>query len=93
MTYDQARKDHEYIWSTYGEAYDISGGYIDQDDLRRLLHNPTKKTATECYANQIRYWFEVGSQDDHEIGTNHLEEARNDTRACEIANRHQAYGW
>ena len=88
--YEQARADHEYLWTAYGEAYDISGGYVDQDDLRMLLRNPTRQTATKCYVNQICYWFEVGTQDDHEpeIGTTHREDARYDPMAREIAERY-----
>ena len=49
ITYQQAREDHEYLWGTYGPAYDITGAYVDQDDLKRLLESPMKKTALACY--------------------------------------------
>lgn len=59
ITYEQARKDHEYLWGI-GEAYDMTGGYVDSDDLAKLLRKPSKVTARECYCRQIDYWFEVG---------------------------------
>ena len=60
ITYEQARKDHEYLWKTYGSDEDMTGAYVDSDDLERLLKNPAKTTARQCYADQIRYWFEAG---------------------------------
>lgn len=53
--YNQARADHEYLWDTYAPASDMTGAYVDQDDLEKLLKNPTKKTAVECYEAQIEY--------------------------------------
>ena len=59
MAYGQSRKDHEYLWG-YAPAEDMTGGYVDQDDLEKLLQAPNKKTATKCYDDQIDYWFQVG---------------------------------
>lgn len=59
MTYEQARADHEYLWSI-NAADDMTGAYVDQDDLAKLLKSPTKKTARECFERQIEYWFDVG---------------------------------
>jgi len=59
ITYDQARKDHEYLWE-YGAAQDMSGAYVDQEDLERLLKSPTKGTARDCYEKQILFWFQIG---------------------------------
>jgi len=59
VTYEQARADHEYLWSI-APADDMTGGYVDQEDLARLLKSPTKTTAAACYASQIAYWFQVG---------------------------------
>ncbi|MBS3648776.1 hypothetical protein KEU06_09180 [Pseudaminobacter sp. 19-2017] len=58
-TYEQARTDHEYLWA-YGPANDMTGGYVDQTDLAKLLKKPTKTTARNCYIDQIEYWFQVG---------------------------------
>ena len=35
MTYEQAFKDHEYLWKI-GPGYDMTGGYVDQEDLSRF---------------------------------------------------------
>jgi len=81
ISYDQARADHEYLWRTYAPASDMTGGYVDQDDLQRLLESPTKKTATGCYVNQISHWFAVGP----EGGETRW---RQDPRVLDIAIRH-----
>lgn len=83
ITYDQARGDHEYLWGTYGPANDMTGGYVDQDDLNRLLKNPTKNTARKCYVDQICYFFSRGCE-----SANGGKPFSNDQRAYEIAKRH-----
>ena len=83
MTYDQSRKDHEYLWH-YAPAYDMTGGYVDQDDLEKLLESPTKKTAMNCYNNQIVYWFEAGPDDSFGIEA----KWKTDPKVREIAERH-----
>jgi hypothetical protein len=60
ITYKQAREDHEYLWGAYGPAYDMTGAYVDQEDLALLLRKPSKITARDCYCRQIDYWFRVG---------------------------------
>lgn len=66
-TYEQAYRDHCYLWQTYGSADDMTGGYVDQEDLARLLKSPTKATAKSCLIDQMRHWFSVGP--DGEKGT------------------------
>lgn len=60
VTYEQAYADHSYLWETYGAADDMTGGYVDQEDLTRLLKSPTKATARDCLVSQITYWFQTG---------------------------------
>ncbi len=67
ITYEQAYKDHSYLWVTIGAAFDMTGGYVDQDDLNKLLYSPTKKTAKECLCGQIAYWFDVGIDEYRQI--------------------------
>lgn len=59
MTYEQAFKDWETLWSI-GPAEDMTGAYVDQEDLDRLLRSPNKRTAAHCLERQIDYWFEKG---------------------------------
>jgi hypothetical protein len=59
ITYEQARQDHEYLWSI-APAFDMTGGYVDGEDLQKLLRSPNKITARKCYSAQINYWFQVG---------------------------------
>lgn len=59
ISYKQARADHEYLWGI-APASDMSGAYVDQSDLAKLLRSPTKATARDCYCAQIAYWFQAG---------------------------------
>lgn len=61
LSYEQAFKDWQYLWDI-DCAYDMTGGYVDQEDLKKLLCNPTKTTATKCLKSQIVYWFQVGTE-------------------------------
>lgn len=63
VTYEQAYADHSYLWQTHGPASDMTGAYVDQDDLARLLKSPTKATARDCLEDQIDHWFSVGPED------------------------------
>lgn len=58
--YDQTYADWNYLWTEYAPAHDMTGAYVDQGDLARLLKSPTKATACECLESQIIYWFDVG---------------------------------
>lgn len=102
MTYEQAYKDHCYLWNTYGSAYDMTGGYGDQRDLTILLKKPSKRTAKECLVHQIHYWFQVGiDYNDYIHSDSNLtmsslshgssgipQEAIDDPKVQEIAERH-----
>ena len=83
--YNRARLDHEYLWGTYFDADDMTGGYVDSNDLHRLLKSPTKKTAAECYEDQIRYWMMVGPDRNFVTDT----EWKRDPKVREIAVRHR----
>ena len=62
ITYEQAYADHAYLWDI-APAYDMTGGYVDQNDLTTLLRSPTKATARDCLCDQIEYWFQRGCDD------------------------------
>ncbi len=62
MSYQQAFEDHKYLFDI-GPASDMTGGYVDSEDLGILLKSPTKKTAKECLVRQIEYWFQAGVED------------------------------
>ena len=81
ITYQQAREDHTYLWEVYAPAVDMTGGYQDQNDLHRLLKQPTRAMARDCYVDQIEYWFQAGpdTQDD---------DWSTDPKVQEIAERH-----
>lgn len=87
VSYEQAREDHEYLWSI-APANDMTGGYVDQEDLGRLLKSPTKATARDIYVNQILYWFQAGPQEADAAG----EVPWSDPRVVEIARCHGIAG-
>lgn len=66
MNYEEVYKDWKYLWSI-APANDMTGGYVDQDDLKRMLKSPSKKTAIYCMKRQMEYWFQAGP-DGFEIG-------------------------
>lgn len=82
--YDTAREDHEYLWRTYDHANDMTGGYVDSDDLKKLLESPTKATAAKCYKTQIGYWLEVGPEG---ITDSMVEQIASDLRVTRIGVR------
>ena len=84
ISYDQALADHDYLWGTYGPAADMTGAYVDQQDLSRLLRSPTKATARDCLCDQIRHWFTVGT--DNGLKAEHAEAT--DPMVSEIRERH-----
>lgn len=80
MNYEQSFNDWSYLWETYGPAKEMTGGYVDQGDLDKLLRSPTKKTARDCLISQIGYWFSVGPDGDAPD--------QSDERLQEIADRY-----
>ena len=92
MTYEQAFKDWSYLWSI-GQATDMTGAYVDQDDLEKLLKSPTKKTAKRCLCDQINYWFDTGPDVGVNCNWSEAVEAKEDLlctdeRVRDIAERH-----
>jgi hypothetical protein len=83
ISYEQAYADHCYLWETYGSANDMTGAYVDQQDLAKLLKSPTKATARACLVEQISYWFEAGPDTHHGTPID-----RDDPMLIEIAERH-----
>jgi hypothetical protein len=60
ISYEQAMDDHTYLWEEYAAASDMTGGYVDSEDLTRMLRNPTKAMARKCLIDQIEFWFQNG---------------------------------
>jgi hypothetical protein len=83
MTYEQAFADHQYLWSI-DDAKDMTGAYVDQRDLERLLAAPNKATAKRCLRDQIHYWFQAGTESKGSAESI----AKNDPRVKQIAERH-----
>lgn len=85
--YEQAYADHSYLWKI-GAGYDMTGAYVDSEDLDKMLKTPTKKMATECLCSQISHWFVSG----FDRGDSYRQEAQSminsDFKVREIAERH-----
>ncbi len=89
MTYDEMYKDWDYLFNTISTANDMTGGYVDSEDLERLLKNPSKTTAKNCLSKQIDYWFQVGLEHSNEhIGKTVFDLADEFPKLTEIAERH-----
>ena len=67
MKYEEIYDDWKYLFDI-GDANDMTGGYVDQEDLSKLLKSPCKKTAASILKNQIEYWFDVGLERDTQYG-------------------------
>lgn len=85
VAYEVAYRDHKYLWG-FGPAYDMTGGYEDQNDLARMLKTPTKSMAAKCLTSQIIYWFERGTEDGGKQEAERLLETDSEVRA--IYERH-----
>lgn len=62
MSYKEVRKDWEILWAIC-PANDMTGAYVDSEDLSSMLETPTKKMAEQCMNRQIIYWLEQGIED------------------------------
>lgn len=92
MTYEQAYKDHSFLWSI-GPADDMTGGYVDQEDLDKMLKTPTKSMARKCLCNQIDYWFQIG-MDNFDFSGNFEKCCKLYPEILEIMKRHpQSWHW
>ena len=60
--YRQGLSDRQYLWYTNGPAKDMTGGYVDQDDLETRLKAATKMTATQYLTDQIIDWYRAGPE-------------------------------
>lgn len=87
ITYEQAYKDRQYLWQTHGAAHDMTGDYVDSEDMEKLLKSPTKATARKCLISQIEYWFRIGP--DLAFAKTGREEREADPRVLEIAERYE----
>ena len=85
ITHDIAYRDRQYLWHI-GPASDMTGAYVDQGDLERMLENPSKATAVKCLLRQIEYWFQAGTEDGGQAET--AESLKTDPKVREIYERY-----
>jgi predicted helicase len=89
MAYREVYEDWSYLFNTISYADDMTGGYVDSEDLEELLKNPSKATAKNCLNRQIDYWFYAGV----EYSTGHKDKSIYDLveefpKISEIADRY-----
>ncbi|WP_131087087.1 hypothetical protein [Vibrio vulnificus] len=58
--YEEVYSDWEYLFKKVACADDMTGAYVDSEDLDELLKKPTKATAKGILYVQIDYWFAKG---------------------------------
>lgn len=79
--YEQRQRDYEYLVAHHGEhADDLTGGFVEGDELFRLLKNPCKKLADEIYWSLITHSAVCGFE-------NGVEPDLEDDEVCEIYRR------
>ena len=93
IDYKQARSDYQYL-ETYGPVHDITERCSPEDNLERMLRNPTRAEAREIYIDLIEAWFRNGWED----GMRHVSQAVEpgsvlDPIVTSIAQRHEISGW
>lgn len=89
MTYEEMYADWEYLFKQVGCADDMTGGYVDSEDLDAMLKSPTKATAKRCLSRQIGYWFQTGIQFDRGLSGKSISELIEIyPKIEEIADRH-----
>lgn len=81
--YKKVLSDWKYLFEGFAPADDMSGGYVDQEDLDKMLKYPTKTQAIKCLESQIHYWLDTGP--DPYMVTGDWE---NDKRVQEIRERY-----
>lgn len=91
MTYEELYADWKYLFKHVGFADDMTGAYVDSEDLDELLKSPTKATAKKCLNRQIDYWFQAGIQFDCDLkGKSIFDLIKDYPKIKEIAERHFA---
>lgn len=82
MNYAQLYRDYNDLTEKWGDPYDMTGGFVDQEKFYELLKSPTKQTAAKILKSIIDYAFQDrdGSYNSELHGRIHRED-------CEIVNR------
>ncbi len=62
VSYHEVREDWKTLWDICC-ANDMTGAYVDSEDLDKMLETPTKAMAVQCMKRQIDYWLDVGIED------------------------------
>lgn len=61
ITYEQARKDYEFLKDYFGyDCFDAGGAFVIEESAWELLRNPSKSTARKIYIDLVRHGFHVG---------------------------------
>ena len=93
--YQRAREDYEYLVRTYGPVHDVTERCSPEDNLERMLHNPTRKASTRnIHVDLIEAWFRNGWEDGaHDVSQAVQPGMLSDSTVTRIAQRHDIPGW
>ena len=85
--YEQAKADYEYLVSHHGaDVYDLTGGYVAEDEYFKLLRNPSKKNAWLHYCALIQHFATVGYEPSNNDNAGKRPDFE-DEEVCEIFRR------
>lgn len=80
MTFEEVKRDYLEIIEEAGIPYDMTGGFVAEEQMEKVIRNPTKRNAKNYMINVIEYGFQWGdywkSQTSGEISINDNEVVR-----------------
>lgn len=63
--FNEIKKDYLELTGLHGEPYDMTGGFVDAEQMRPVIMSPTKKNAGEYLESVIKYGFQFKERDYH----------------------------
>lgn len=60
MTFEEVKADYVKLINEYGYPYDMTGGFVDSEQMEKVILNPTKTNAKQYMKNVINYGFQWG---------------------------------
>lgn len=57
MKFEEVKKDYLKITGTYGDPYDMTGGFVIDEHYEKLMLNPSKRNGKNLMIEIINYGF------------------------------------
>jgi hypothetical protein len=61
MTFSEVKQDYLRLKNSYGQPYDMTGGFVAEEQMEDVILNPTKNNAKRYMMDVIRYGFQNGT--------------------------------